>query len=215
MTHDPKVIGPDSPIGEALRSMREGGFRRLPVVEGGRLVGILSDRDLRQAMNIPMIVRGEALRRLRVGACAGWHLHDSRGLGAFPAGLPGKGGQAHARQKGGWMPGPRGWTSRGDDHRVRPAGLSHRVSGEGGCSSEWAANGESLPAQRHRRRGQRMFFPCQMEVQRIFLFVRRWADIERLCIASDHRVTALLGAAWRRRFDLPGFGPGGSPLGRS
>jgi acetoin utilization protein AcuB len=74
MTHDPKVIGPDSPIGEALRSMREGGFRRLPVVEGGRLVGILSDRDLRQAMNIPMIVREKhyddyVLGHVQVGTC--------------------------------------------------------------------------------------------------------------------------------------------------
>jgi hypothetical protein len=34
-------------------------------------------------------------------------------------------------------------------------------------------------------------------------------------LVSDHRVTAFLGAAWRRRFDFPGFGPGGSPLGRS
>jgi hypothetical protein len=34
-------------------------------------------------------------------------------------------------------------------------------------------------------------------------------------LVSDHRVAACLGAAWRRRFDFPGFGPGGSPLGRS
>ena len=32
---------------------------------------------------------------------------------------------------------------------------------------------------------------------------------------SDQGVVAFLGAAWRRRFDFPGFGPGGSPLGRS
>jgi len=32
---------------------------------------------------------------------------------------------------------------------------------------------------------------------------------------SDGRAEAFLGAAWRRRFDLTGFGPGGSPLGRS
>ena len=32
---------------------------------------------------------------------------------------------------------------------------------------------------------------------------------------SDHRVAAFLGAAWRRRLDFPGFGAGGSPLGRS
>lgn len=74
MTCDPKVIGPDRPIREALRLMQEGGFRRLPVVEGGRLVGILSDRDLRQAMNIPMILREKhydqyVLEHVQVGTC--------------------------------------------------------------------------------------------------------------------------------------------------
>lgn len=74
MTRDPKVIGPDRPIREALRLMQEGGFRRLPVVEGGRLVGILSDRDLRQAMNIPMILREKhydeyVLEHVQVGTC--------------------------------------------------------------------------------------------------------------------------------------------------
>ena len=34
-------------------------------------------------------------------------------------------------------------------------------------------------------------------------------------VVGDHGVAAFLGAAWRRRFDFPGFGPGGSPLGRS
>lgn len=74
MTPDPKVIGPERPIREAVRLMQEGGFRRLPVVEAGRLVGILSDRDLRQAMNIPMILREKhydeyVLDHVQVGTC--------------------------------------------------------------------------------------------------------------------------------------------------
>jgi len=74
MTCGPRVIGPDRPIREALRLMQEGGFRRLPVVEAGRLVGILSDRDLRQAMNIPMILRERhydeyILDHVQVGTC--------------------------------------------------------------------------------------------------------------------------------------------------
>jgi CBS domain-containing protein len=46
MTKDPDTIGPDAPAIEALRRMRDGGYRHLPVVDnGGRLVGIVSRRD--------------------------------------------------------------------------------------------------------------------------------------------------------------------------
>jgi CBS domain-containing protein len=37
--------------------MAEGGFRRLPVVQCGRLVGIVTDRDLRRATNSPFVLR--------------------------------------------------------------------------------------------------------------------------------------------------------------
>ena len=45
MTKNPDTIGPDEPAIEALRRMRDGGYRHLPVVDGGRLVGIVSRRD--------------------------------------------------------------------------------------------------------------------------------------------------------------------------
>ena len=45
MTKDPDTIGPNAPAIEALRRMRDGGYRHLPVVDGGRLVGIVSRRD--------------------------------------------------------------------------------------------------------------------------------------------------------------------------
>lgn len=51
------TISPDSSIGVAIALMREGGFRRLPVVDEGRLVGIVTDRDLRQATNSPLVLR--------------------------------------------------------------------------------------------------------------------------------------------------------------
>lgn len=38
-----------TPVQEAFETMRDGGFRHLPVVEDGAVVGILSDRDLRRA----------------------------------------------------------------------------------------------------------------------------------------------------------------------
>jgi acetoin utilization protein AcuB len=46
MTVAPVVIGSDRPLADAQRLMRERDIRHLPVVEGGRLVGIVSQRDL-------------------------------------------------------------------------------------------------------------------------------------------------------------------------
>ncbi len=48
MTHNPVVIGPDEFLAAADERMRRGSFRRLPVVSGGKLVGIITERDLRQ-----------------------------------------------------------------------------------------------------------------------------------------------------------------------
>ena len=41
------TIAPSTPLATALSLMREHNVRRLPVVEDGRLVGILTDRDVR------------------------------------------------------------------------------------------------------------------------------------------------------------------------
>ena len=48
MTKSPVVIGSRETLAEARRRMDKGNFRRLPVLEGGELVGIITDRDLRQ-----------------------------------------------------------------------------------------------------------------------------------------------------------------------
>ena len=45
MTPSPEVVAPDKPYGFALSIMHEKGFRHLPVVEGGRIVGIVSSRN--------------------------------------------------------------------------------------------------------------------------------------------------------------------------
>jgi CBS domain-containing protein len=45
MTPAPQAIAPDRPFGHALHLMYEGGFRHVPVVEGGKLVGMVSARD--------------------------------------------------------------------------------------------------------------------------------------------------------------------------
>ena len=46
MTRDPQSISPDVSLEEALQRMVEGNFRHLPVLEEGRLVGMLSMRDI-------------------------------------------------------------------------------------------------------------------------------------------------------------------------
>ncbi len=45
MTPDPETVGPELNAIEALHRMQDGRYRHLPVVDGGRLVGILSRRD--------------------------------------------------------------------------------------------------------------------------------------------------------------------------
>lgn len=48
MTERPVVVGPDDFLLTAETKMKDGGFRRLPVVHAGMLVGIVTDRDLRR-----------------------------------------------------------------------------------------------------------------------------------------------------------------------
>jgi len=46
MTHDPKTVEPDVDAEDALRTMLDNGFRHLPVVDHGKVVGMVSIRDL-------------------------------------------------------------------------------------------------------------------------------------------------------------------------
>jgi CBS domain-containing protein len=50
MTKDPVTATPDTPVKEALRTMVEGGFRHLPVVEDRTTVGMVSMRDIATAL---------------------------------------------------------------------------------------------------------------------------------------------------------------------
>lgn len=49
MTADPLTIGADTKVEDALRTMLDRGFRHLPVVEGDRVLGVVSMRDLSAA----------------------------------------------------------------------------------------------------------------------------------------------------------------------
>ncbi len=50
MTRDPVTVSPDAPVQEAARLMVENNVRRLPVVEGTDLVGLISVADLIHAL---------------------------------------------------------------------------------------------------------------------------------------------------------------------
>ena len=50
MTPNPTTIAPDTPVLDAIKLLKDQGYRRLPVVEDGKLVGIVTDKDLKDAM---------------------------------------------------------------------------------------------------------------------------------------------------------------------
>ena len=45
MTKEPRTITPDKTFGHAMLLMHEGGFRHVPVVDDGKLVGMVSSRN--------------------------------------------------------------------------------------------------------------------------------------------------------------------------
>ena len=53
MTPDPVSAEPDTPVSEAMALLEDARARHLPVVERGHLVGMISDRDLRE-YRLPM-----------------------------------------------------------------------------------------------------------------------------------------------------------------
>ncbi len=74
MTPNPVTVTPNNAIATAIALMRAGGFRRLPVIENGRLVGIVTARDIRLASNAPSAVQEHwydnyFLQHIPVSAC--------------------------------------------------------------------------------------------------------------------------------------------------
>ncbi len=50
MTAQPVTTSPASTLAQVTEKMREGGFRCMPVVEAGRLVGLITERDVRNCL---------------------------------------------------------------------------------------------------------------------------------------------------------------------
>ena len=51
MTPNPKFVTPETSLSQVMRIMQKEGFRQLPVVQDEKLVGIITDRDVRIAVN--------------------------------------------------------------------------------------------------------------------------------------------------------------------
>ncbi|HEX9311395.1 MAG TPA: CBS domain-containing protein [Actinomycetota bacterium] len=81
MTKDPVTVGPGTSLREAAKVMADRWIRHLPVLDGGRLVGVLSQRDLagvlagalnepdalEQLVEASELVRERRLRRVEHG----------------------------------------------------------------------------------------------------------------------------------------------------
>ncbi len=52
MTKDPVTVMPEDLLIQARLKMQKGGFRRLPVISDGQLVGIITDRDIREHVGL-------------------------------------------------------------------------------------------------------------------------------------------------------------------
>lgn len=57
MTRELVTVTPDDPLRSAVETMQARNCRRLPVLENERLVGIISDRDVRLALMSPLVLR--------------------------------------------------------------------------------------------------------------------------------------------------------------
>jgi acetoin utilization protein AcuB len=62
MTSEPDTVTPESTLREALALMNVADDRQLPVLENGRLVGIITNRDIRLALDSPLVDKDSAIR---------------------------------------------------------------------------------------------------------------------------------------------------------
>jgi len=60
-TPDPRTVNPETSVNDVIKIFREFGFRHIPVVQEGRAVGIISDRDilLARPMGVSEILRAK------------------------------------------------------------------------------------------------------------------------------------------------------------
>ena len=83
MSRSPACISPNDTLAAAKKLMGAGQFRRLPVVENDKLVGIITERDLRQHWGYLDSTKVNAAMTLRPGY--GHPEKHSRGCGPSDA----------------------------------------------------------------------------------------------------------------------------------
>ncbi len=59
MTVDPRTIAPDTPLRRILSLMQKEGCRQLPVVDEGKLIGLVTDRDVRLTLKSPLVLQAQ------------------------------------------------------------------------------------------------------------------------------------------------------------
>lgn len=75
MSRTLEVVNPQANLHDVMKTMNRSGYRHVPVVDEGKLVGIITDRDIRLALNSPVIDEDADLSReavldgTRVGDC--------------------------------------------------------------------------------------------------------------------------------------------------
>ncbi|MCC6905203.1 MAG: CBS domain-containing protein [Anaerolineae bacterium] len=74
MTTAPITAEPDMPLGQIIGLMKEHHCRQIPILHSGRLIGIITDRDTRLAMNSPITLHERAsdqfvLSQIKAEAC--------------------------------------------------------------------------------------------------------------------------------------------------
>ncbi|MCP5097789.1 MAG: CBS domain-containing protein [Chloroflexi bacterium] len=58
MTVIPNTVSLDSSLRSIIGLMKSQGYRQMPVINKGKLVGIVTDRDVRLVMNSPIVLHG-------------------------------------------------------------------------------------------------------------------------------------------------------------
>lgn len=74
MTAVPDTVTPETPLRTVIGIMKTGGYRQIPVLDKGQLVGIITDRDIRLIMNSPVVLHDrsqdeELLAHVTVESC--------------------------------------------------------------------------------------------------------------------------------------------------
>ena len=58
MTVIPNTVTPQTTLRQVIELMKTQSCRQLPVLDNGKLVGIITDRDVRLVMNSPLVLHG-------------------------------------------------------------------------------------------------------------------------------------------------------------